>query len=204
MGLGLSLRTIAAILAALAVASTSALAEPMRAGEADTHPYYAYYVEFRVAENGVYGHTYIAYGHRNAAGWPTSAAYADIHPIGDFASMVLGHFMPMEAATRPDRDTLGRRISSRFQRALTADEYHRLTAAIARTRAKGHAWSIVAYNCNDFVADVARGIGMQVPSTLTLPYDFVPMLRAMNEQAQRQALATAAPIARPRRTALVR
>src|SRR5262249_26618184 len=106
---------------------------------------------------------------------------ADIHPTGDIPSMVLGHFIPMDAATTPDKDTLDRKVASRFRRPLTAAEYHRPAAIIARTRAAGHAWSIVAYNCNDFVADIARGIGMQTPNTLLLPYDFIPKLKAMNE-----------------------
>ena len=123
----------------------------------------------------------------------------DIHPTGDIPSMVLGHFIPMDAATTPEMDTLGRKIASRFRRVLTAADYHRLNAMIAHTRAAGHAWSILAYNCNDFVADVARGIGMQTPTTLSLPYDFISMLKAMNEHTPRRVRALAS--ARPGATA---
>jgi hypothetical protein len=185
MGLELSPRMLlaAAVLAVCSFATAPARAEPIRAAgsvhaaQAETHPYY---VEFRVAQNGVYGHSYIAYGRLNALGQPATATYADIHPTGDIPSMVLGHFIPMEAATTPEKETLGRKIVSRFRRLLTAAEYHRLNAIIARTRAAGHAWSILAYNCNDFVADVARGIGMRSPTTLSLPYYFIPMLQATN------------------------
>lgn len=142
---------------------------------------FPYYVEFRVADDGVYGHSYIAYGRVNAAGEPATATYADIHPTGSIPSMVLGHFIPMDAATTPEKDTLGRKIASRFRRLLTAAEFHRLNSVVARIRAAGHAWSVIAYNCNDFVADVARGIGMQAPMTLLPCYDFIPKLQAMNE-----------------------
>src|SRR5215469_6396570 len=71
---------------------------------------YPYYVEFRVAVDGVYGHSYIAYGRLDAFGRPATANYADIHPTGDLPSMVLGHFLPMEAATVPEKDTLGYKI----------------------------------------------------------------------------------------------
>jgi len=174
---------LSAVLATCSFAATVVQAEPIRvasslhAGHTESYPYY---IEFRVAENGVYGHSYIAYGRLNALGQPATATYADIHPTGDIPSMVLGHFIPMDAATMPDKDTLDRKVASRFRRPLTAAEYHRLGAIIARTRAAGHAWSIVAYNCNDFVADIARGIGMQTPNTLLLPYDFIPKLKAMN------------------------
>jgi hypothetical protein len=64
---------------------------------------YPYYVEFRVAVDGVYGHSYIAYGRLDAFGRPATATFADIHPTGDLPSMVLGHFLPMDAATVPER-----------------------------------------------------------------------------------------------------
>jgi hypothetical protein len=88
--------------------------------------------------------------------------------VKDFLSMVLGHFFPMEAATSPEKDTLGCKIATRFRRPLTAAEYGRLNSVISHIRAARHSWSVLAYNCNDFVADVARGMGMQTPTTLSL------------------------------------
>jgi len=98
---------------------------------------------------------------------------------------MLGHFFPMEAATIPDKGTLGYKITSRFRRPLTAAEYQRLKLVIGHIRAVHHSWSVLAYNCNDFVADVARGMGMQTPTTLSLPYDFIPKLQAINEHTLR-------------------
>jgi hypothetical protein len=141
---------------------------------------YPYYVEFRVAVNGVYGHSYVAYGRLDSLGRPATAAYADIHPTGDLPSMVLGHFFPMHAATIPEKDTLGYTIARRFRRPITAAEYARLNAVIAHIRAARHSWSVLAYNCNDFVADVARAVGLQTPTTLALPHDFIPALQAIN------------------------
>jgi hypothetical protein len=182
----------AAVLTACSIATEPTRAEPLgaavqtRATEAKVYPYY---VEFRVAVDGVYGHSYIAYGRLNDAGQAVTASYADIHPTGDIPSMVLGHFIPMDAATSPEKDTLGCKLASRFRRPLTAAEYDRLKSVVARIRAAGHTWSVLAYNCNDFVADVARGIGMRVPTTLSLPYDFIPKLQTMNENILRPALA---------------
>jgi hypothetical protein len=150
--------------------------------EADEYPYY---VEFRVAVDGVYGHSYIAYGRLDRRGQPASATYADIHPTGDFLAMVLGHFFSMKAATIPEKDTLGYKIASRFRQPLTAAEYRRLRSVIVRIRAVHHTWSVLAYNCNDFVAEVARGVGMQTPTTLSLPYDFIPTLQVINERTLR-------------------
>jgi hypothetical protein len=154
----------------------------MQHTEADEYPYY---VEFRVAVDGVYGHSYIVYGRLDRLGQPASATYADIHPTGDFLGMVLGHFFSMKAATIPEKDTLGYKIASRFRRSLTAVEYRRLKSVIVRIRAVHHSWSVLAYNCNDFVAEVARGMGMQTPTTLSLPYDFIPRLQVINERTLR-------------------
>lgn len=144
----------------------------------------AYFVEFRVAENGVYGHSYIAHGRLGRDGMPRTVQYADIHPIGGFASTVVGHFLPIRAVTEPEPQTLERRTASVYRRALTPSEYQRLTQAIAQARAAGRRWNVLIYNCNDFLADVARAIGLRTPRTLMRPYAFVPALRRMNEPQQ--------------------
>jgi hypothetical protein len=161
---------------------------------------YPYYVEFRVAVDGVYGHSYIAYGRLDLLGRPMTASYADIHPTGDLPSMVLGHFLPMEAATSPEQATLHYEIASRYRRQLTATEYGKLQSVLARIRAAHHFWNVLAYNCNDFVADVAHGMGMRSPMTLLLPYDFIPTLRVINEHTLHPVAATKlAPMVESRR-----
>jgi hypothetical protein len=189
---------IAAISSVCLFAAASAGAASI-AAVAQTQPTqteeYPDYVEFRVAIDGVYGHSYIAYGRLESVGRSATVNYADIHPTGDFPSMVLGHFFPMEAATFPEKDTLGYKLASRFRRLLTASEYRRLKLVIVHIRAAHHSWSVLGYNCNDFVADVARGMGMQTPTTLSLPYDFIPTLQAINERTLRPtASLTSTPI----------
>lgn len=101
---------VAAILTACSFAAPSVAVMSIRAAEqpkATQANELPYYVEFRVAVDGVYGHSYIAYGHLNALGQPATTTYADIHPTGSVPSMVLGHFFPMEAATTPEKETLG-------------------------------------------------------------------------------------------------
>jgi hypothetical protein len=191
------------VAAAPAGAASTGAAAQTQVTEAEGYPYY---IEFRVAVNGAYGHSYVAYGRLDSLGRPATAAYADIHPTGDLPSMVLGHFFPMEAATIPEKDTLGYRIARRFRRPLTATEYGRLNAVVAHIRAARHSWSVLAYNCNDFVADVARAVGMQTPTTFSLPYDFIPALQAINASRPRQIsappparVAEVGPSAAPRR-----
>ena len=157
-------------------------AQDLRGGEAATAvEALVYFVEFRAARNGVYGHSYIAHGCLNGSGSPASLEFADIHPNGGFMSVVLGHFVPISATTEPTDESLQHEITSAYRRTLSAPEYQELTAAIARVRATVRWWNVIGYNCNDFVAEVARAIGLRTPGTLMRPYEFIPALYRMNE-----------------------
>jgi hypothetical protein len=49
-------------------------------------------------------------------------------------------------------------------------------------------WQEMIYNCNDFVADIARFVGLKTPSTKTFPKEFITGLRELNEGRQRVAV----------------
>jgi hypothetical protein len=156
-------------------------AQNLRGEAATAVETFVYYVEFRAARNGVYGHSYIAHGCLDGNGLPATARFADVHPNGGFASMVLGHFVPIRATTEPADETLQHTITSAYRRTLSVPEYQELIAAIARVRAAVRWWNVFGYNCNDFVAEVARAIGLRTPATLMRPYEFIPALHRMNE-----------------------
>jgi hypothetical protein len=141
-----------------------------------------YYVEFRAAVNGAYGHSYVAFGRLDPSSKPATTYYADLHPTGSLPELVIGHVVPISASTRPRSATRSQKIAARYLRPLTEPEYNQLTDAIAKMRATKRAWSLVAYNCNDFVAEVAGAIGMKTPNTLTLPHEFIQDLQALNAQ----------------------
>src|SRR4051794_36445942 len=63
-----------------------------------------YYIEFRVAEAGLYGHSYVAYGRLNARGEAADVKYADLHPDG-YLALLVGHLLPVPANAEWD-DTL--------------------------------------------------------------------------------------------------
>jgi hypothetical protein len=180
--------------AALPVQASHSDAAP--AVRADDEPC-AFYIEFRVAQNGVYGHSYIAYGRLNGKGWPVTVEYADVHPVGGFTNMVLGHFFPIPAETQPEEETLRRNVTTAYRRTLGAQDYEKLTAAVASARAACRWWNVFAYNCNDFVAEVARAIGLRTPRTIARPYEFIPALRELNEPALPSARERGAPAGLP-------
>jgi hypothetical protein len=144
----------------------------------------AYYIEFRVAQIGAYGHSYVAYGRLNGRGQPAEAHYADLHPMGNYAIMAIGHILPVPANTVWDPDVLKLPVSSSYRRKLSAAEYQKLLAAVRVAKAnKQPYWNAISNNCNHFVAGLAQAIGMRTPSDLVVSYAFVPALRDLNEGA---------------------
>jgi hypothetical protein len=77
-----------------------------------------YYVEFRTGQIGLYGHSYAAYGRLDARGNPASAEYADLHPMGNYGMMALGHFVPVPANMEWNPEVLKLPISHRYRRAI--------------------------------------------------------------------------------------
>jgi hypothetical protein len=138
-----------------------------------------YYVEFRVAEIGTYGHSYVVYGSPGGR-----ANYADLHPMGGYVVMALGHVLPVPANTEWDPDVLKLPVSARYRRSLDAAQYQRLVGAIHSAKLnKQPYWNAVTNNCNHFIGVLAQAIGLRVPGQFQVSYSFVPALRELNEAA---------------------
>ncbi len=158
-----------------------------------------YYVEFRTGQIGLYGHSYAAYGRLDARGNPASAEYADLHPMGNYGMMALGHFVPVPANMEWNPEVLKLPISHRYRRNLTAEQYKNLTATVERLRAgEKRYWNAVANNCNHFIGKLAESIGLKVQMQFHLSYGFVEDLRVINETGAPAAQAEQRP---PRRAA---
>jgi hypothetical protein len=141
-----------------------------------------YYIDFRVAEIGTYGHSYVAFGRLDARGKPANAQYADLHPMGNYLIMAIGHLVPVPANTDWDPDVLKLPVASSYFRTLNVAQFRKLEAALREARAnKQPYWNALTNNCNHFVAQLARAIGLRAPSDLKLSYAFVPALRELNQ-----------------------
>lgn len=179
-------RKILASIAGMAACVLTMFSGPASAqATADQAASGGYYIEFRVAQIGAYGHSYVAYGRLNGAGKPASAQYADLHPRGNYAVMALGHVLSVPANTVWDPDVLKLPVASSYRRKLSAAEYQKLLAAIKHANAnKNPYWNAISNNCNHYVAQLARAIGLRAPNDFQVSYSFVPALREMNEGPQ--------------------
>jgi len=140
-----------------------------------------YYIEFRSRYAWDYGHTYIVHGRVGET--PTKASVAGLSPVGDDATAwVIGHYVPVPAETGwTDGDLEDKYVSARYRVLMSKDEYDRNVAHIRELQASSHMWSAELYNCNAFVADVAKFMGLKVPSsTLIYPKIFVNHMRMLN------------------------
>jgi hypothetical protein len=153
-----------------------------------------YYVEFRVARIGLYGHSYAAYGRLDRRGNPESTSYADLHPMGGYAVMALGHFVPVPANTEWDPEVLTLPVTFKYRVNLNEAQYNNLTAAVQRASAnKLPYWNAVTNNCNHFVGELAKAVGLRVPMQFHLSYGFISDLQELNESNAPSAAATATP-----------
>jgi hypothetical protein len=141
----------------------------------------AYYIEFRSRYAWDYGHTYLVHGRVGET--PTKDSVAGLSPVGDDATAwVIGHYVPVPAETGwTDGDLEDKYVTSRYRVLMNKDEYDRDIAYIKDLQSHSHTWSAELYNCNAFVADVAKYMGLKVPSsTLIYPKIFVSHMRLIN------------------------
>jgi hypothetical protein len=140
-----------------------------------------YYFEFRSRQAWDYGHTFVVFGRVGEA--PSRNNVAGLSPKGDDPSMwVMGHYVPVPSDTGwTDGDLEEKYITSRYRVLVSKEQYDRTVAYIRQLQAKSTTWSVEMYNCNAFVADIAKFMGLRVPaSTWIYPKVFVGNMRKIN------------------------
>src|SRR6516162_5300121 len=140
-----------------------------------------YYFEFRSRQSWDYGHTFVVFGRVGEA--PSKKNVAGLSPKGDDPKMwVMGHYVPVPSDTGwTDGDLEDKYITSRYRVLMNKAQYDRVVAYIRQLQATHTTWSVELYNCNAFVADIGRFMGLRVPSSSWIyPRIFVNNLRKIN------------------------
>lgn len=144
-----------------------------------------FFVEFRARSALSYGHTFAVYGR---VGQKIGAEQvAGLHPFTESSiPWMIGHLVPVPSETgASDGDTEDQYIIARYRVLLTDAEYRKMTDSIKKLQASSPVWHAVLYNCNAFVADIAKSIGLKTPSTLQMPKEFINELRDLNSRPNR-------------------
>ena len=142
-----------------------------------------YYIEFRSRSAQSYGHTFSIYGRLNGQGKIASKVVAGLHPFTESAlPWMVGHLFLVPSETgASDGDTEDQYVTARFRVALSQAEYAKVTTFIKELQKKSPVWHAVLYNCNAFVGDIARFMGLETPSsTMLMPADYINGLRDLN------------------------
>ena len=143
----------------------------------------AYFIEFRSRYALSYGHTYAAFGRLNSRGQIMSREVAGLHPAGDSSvPWMLGHLVPVPSETGPsDGDLEDEYISNRYRVTMNEADYNKVVAKIRQMQNSTPLWSATVYNCNSFVGDIARFMGLRADtSTLQTPPNYIAALRRIN------------------------
>ena len=141
----------------------------------------SHFIEFRARYALSYGHSYVLYGRLDAAGNPVNPEVAGLHPKSDNeVPYVLGHFVPVPAETGwSDGDLEEEYRSASWRVLLTEAEYNKVAADIQELKDSSPVWHASLYNCNAFVADIARSMGYKTPPIWVRPQQFITQLRKM-------------------------
>lgn len=142
-----------------------------------------YYIEFRSRSAQSYGHTFAMYGRLDGRGKIASSTVTGLHPISESpVPWMIGHLIIVPSETGPsDGDTEDQYVTARFRVTLTPDEYKRVTTYIGKLRKSSPVWHAVLNNCNTYVGDIARFMGLKTPlSTMEFPPDYINGLRDLN------------------------
>jgi hypothetical protein len=101
---------------------------------------------------------------------------------------MIGHLVPVPSETgASDGDTEDEYIIARYRVLLNEAEYKKMTEYIRKLQASSPVWHAVLYNCNAFVADIAKSIGLETPSTMHMPKEFITELKGLNSGSNAKA-----------------
>lgn len=141
-----------------------------------------YFIEFRSRYALSYGHSYMIFGKLSETGAMINPEVAGLAPAStSTVPYVLGHFMPVPSETGwSDGDLEEAYRSASWRIMLTQAEYNDVVATIRKHKASSPMWHASLYNCNAFVADVARSMGYKAPGIWLRPQQFITKLREMN------------------------
>lgn len=141
-----------------------------------------YFIEFRSRYALSYGHSYVVFGRMSPSGKMINPEVAGLHPASDSViPYMLGHIIPVPAETGwSDGDLEDEYRSAYWRVMLTEPEYKKAVAKIRKIQESSPVWHAGVYNCNAFVASIARSMGYRTPSIWLRPQQFMTKLRKMN------------------------
>lgn len=174
---------------------SAAVAKPVPAAAktpAARKPAKPYFVEFRARAAQSYGHTFLVHGRVGQT--ITAKDVVGLHPATESpVPWMIGHLVVVPSETgASDGDTEEQYIIARYRVLLSEAEYKRVAAYLKERQANAPVWHAVLYNCNAFIADIAKFMGLKAPtSSMQMPKAFITELKELNTGIQSAATSAA-------------
>jgi hypothetical protein len=146
----------------------------------DTAGRIGHFVDFRARPGALWGHTFILYGRVDGRGRPIELHRAGLYPDDGRAGLVLGSVVPVRATVGAVPGDISETPNAIYRRPLSAVQYARLKALVARMRANERGWHMLMFNCNHFADAVAQSLGLATPPNILVPNAWVRALKSMN------------------------
>jgi hypothetical protein len=154
-----------------------------RAAQAQPQRETTYYIEFRARSANSYGHTFASVGQLDASGNIATSEIVGLHPATESPiPWMIGHVLPVPSETgASDGDTEERYWTARYRIRMNKQRYDDLMVFIRSHQASSPSWHAVFYNCNAFVGDIARHMGLKAPdNTMLFPKEYIEELATLN------------------------
>jgi hypothetical protein len=158
-------------------------ARPNAAATANPAAGRRYFIELRARAALTYGHTFAIYGRLGERGKIASMQVVGLHPATESSvPWMIGHVVPVPSETgASDGDTEDQYVIARFRIVLNEAEYKKLLGYIKERQKNSPVWHAALYNCNAFIGDVARFMGLEVPGMIwQMPKDYIEGIRDAN------------------------
>ncbi len=140
-----------------------------------------YYVDFRARTAASWGHAFIWYGKSSER----AVEVAGLTPAGDVKEYILGYvtFVPSETgASYGDLDP--QYLTAHYKVYLNEADAKKVFAYIEHLKKSSPVWSAEISNCTAFIGDIAEFMGLKTPSRWTRPENYVNELKALNNNKQ--------------------
>lgn len=134
-------------------------------------PAHQYYMEMRLRHTPPLpiGHVYIAYGRIGPDGNPLDERLVMLAPVGGYAGAAVASAVPMPGLVTPHPDDCVVKPIAAYYRSLSAADYEKLLLAIEQAKNDVPKYSLFTYNCNMFMSDIAKSVGILPPENIYQP-----------------------------------
>jgi hypothetical protein len=166
----------------MAIAAPSVMPAPSRSTAGRSQAKQQHFIEFRSRYAYTYGHAFVIFGRLSKTGQMIAPQVAGLAPKSNDPNVyVLGHAMPVPSSTGwTDGDLEDAYRSASWRVMLNETDYKKVVGYIRKLQASSPVWHAALYNCNAFVADIARSMGYKTPGPWLRPQQFIIKLREMN------------------------